>query len=373
MSLSIKVQEILNLIVFSKKIFSKPKKKDILIFDSDLSDYILHYLDKDKVHVLDNRYKQRVGQKINIFIIIKMILKFKLSSYEYFKTYLSYISPKLILTLIDNNKTFYKLKEMYPLAKVMLIQNAWRTADFNDIFKDLDLLRKSKLKCDLILSYNKHVGEKFKTFLHGEIMPIGSFRSNFNLKKNLNKKYDFLYISIFRDPNCMFDTHFKLLKTMNEYFSSKKEKLYVLGSLGTTPNKEKLFYDKYLKDTDYVFIPRGKKRPTYDIVDQSNIILTVESTLGYEAFARGNKVAYFSIRKDSYPDNTAKFGWPANKEDNGPFWVNSTDLITFKKIINFLENINQNEYSKILKDHTSDLIEYDEGNKKFNEIVNKII
>ena len=39
-----------------------------------------------------------------------------------------------------------------------------------------------------------------------------------------------------------------------------------------------------------------KERPTYDIVDQSKIILTVESTLGYEAMARGKSV-YFSLRK----------------------------------------------------------------------------
>ena len=51
------------------------------------------------------------------------------------KTYLNYVRPKLILTLIDNNKTFYKLKEMYPKAKTMLVQNAWRSADGDDILK----------------------------------------------------------------------------------------------------------------------------------------------------------------------------------------------------------------------------------------------
>ena len=122
MSFKRRVEEILNILIFSKKNYSKPKKNDILIFDSDLSDLILHYLDTSKVHVLDNRYKQHKGQKINIFILIKMLFNLKFSSYEYFKIYLNYVSPKVILTLIDNNKTFYKLKEMYPEAKIMLIQ-----------------------------------------------------------------------------------------------------------------------------------------------------------------------------------------------------------------------------------------------------------
>ena len=45
------------------------------------------------------------------------------------------------------------------------------------------------------------------------------------------------------------------------------------------------------------------------------------------------------------------------------FWVNSTDIFTFKKLMNFLETINADDYLKILKDNTSDLIEHDDGNK----------
>ena len=89
MSFKRRVEEILNILIFSKKIYSKPKKNDILIFDSDLSDLILHYLDTSKVHVLDNRYKQHKGQKINIFILIKMLFNLKFSSYEYFKMLLN--------------------------------------------------------------------------------------------------------------------------------------------------------------------------------------------------------------------------------------------------------------------------------------------
>ena len=114
MNLSLRLKEYFNLLVFSKKIFCKPEKKDILIFDSELSEFLIHYFNKEKVHVLDNRYKQHRNQKLNIFILFKMAIKFKFNSYEYFKTYLNYVRPKLILTLIDNNKTFYKLKEMYP-------------------------------------------------------------------------------------------------------------------------------------------------------------------------------------------------------------------------------------------------------------------
>ena len=117
-----------------------------------------------------------------------------------------------------------------------------------------------------------------------------------------------------------------------------------------------------------------KERPTYDIVDQSkNRILTVESTLGYEAMARGKKVAYFSLRKNIHPDNTANFGWPAIKKSQWSFWVNASDITTFKNLLNYLENINEEDYLKVLKQHSSDLIEYDEGNNKFKNLIHSLL
>ena len=46
----------------------------------------------------------------------------------------------------------------------MLVQNAWRSADGDDIYKNMDELLADKLKCDLILSFNNHVGKIFKSF-----------------------------------------------------------------------------------------------------------------------------------------------------------------------------------------------------------------
>ena len=66
------LQQFLNLFFFSKKIFTKPDKSKILIIDSDHSKLISFYFPKHKVHILDVRYKEQKGQKINVFIILKL-------------------------------------------------------------------------------------------------------------------------------------------------------------------------------------------------------------------------------------------------------------------------------------------------------------
>jgi surface carbohydrate biosynthesis protein len=183
-----------------------------------------------------------------------------------------------------------------------------------------------------------------------------------------------LFISIYRPWRKLPDSYYELLKTINIFFSNKVNgKLYILGAMIANSQKEKNFYDKLLNNTDYTFLPRFVGRPTYDIVDQSKIILATESTLAYEAFGRGNKVAYFSLSKSSYPEITAKFGWPSNKRNCGPFWTNSAKIKKFARLMDYLNNLKYEDYYKILNKYSSDLIKFDEGNKKFIKLINKLI
>ena len=67
-----------------KLVFLKPPKKKILIFDSDLSDILSNYFNKNEIHILDVRYKYKKNQKLNLYVLFKMLLKFKFSTEEYF-------------------------------------------------------------------------------------------------------------------------------------------------------------------------------------------------------------------------------------------------------------------------------------------------
>ena len=44
-----------------------------------------------------------------------------------------------------------------------------------------------------------------------------------------------------------------------------------------------------------------------------------------------------------------------------------------KIFLNYLENINEEDYLKVLKQHSSDLIEYDEGNNKFKNLIHSLL
>ncbi len=143
----------------------------------------------------------------------------------------------------------------------------------------------------------------------------------------------------------------------------KKIKIQVLGS--TNSLKEKNFYLSIFDKEIERFISRYENRKTYEIVDQAKVILSIDSTLGYESAARGNKVGFFVIRKKSFPYSTVQFGWPIKKKYKGPFWSDSNSFSEIARVLNFLKNKKNSKIQKVIKKNFENIMTYDEGNKKF--------
>lgn len=368
------IPKLFYILVFTKKIFSKPKKSEILIFDRSSSEFIIPSFKKIKYEILDIRFYDK-NNTINFYIIAKNILRLKFSFYEYVKSYIHHTQPKIIISVIDNNKFFYKLKKIYPTAKTIIIQNSWRSIK-TDIFDytSLKTLRREKHnRCDFILSFNKKIGLKYQSFSKGKVIPIGSIRSNASPINNKKKTYKYTYISIFR-PNLYLKPEDEvLLSSINKYFHETKKKLYVLGSSILSANDEYNFYRKHFKNINFTFIAKTKQRKTYKIIDTTKIILSLESTLAYEALSRGIKVLFFSLRTNEIPSNGELFGWPYKKKLNGEFWTTRLDVQAIKEKISYLERLNNTKFKKILKKNTENFLIFDFDNLVLKRLVDKLI
>ena len=75
------------------------------------------------------------SKKINIFILIKMILKFKFKKIDYFYFFIKKINPKILISTYDNDINVYNLKKKFPRIKFILIQNGRRGGVY-DIFNN---------------------------------------------------------------------------------------------------------------------------------------------------------------------------------------------------------------------------------------------
>lgn len=365
------IKKLLILIFLSKKIFKKPLSKDILIVNKDLSSFPIYYF-KNITECLDTRFHMRPNQDLNLYVLIKCILKFKFSFFSYVCEYIKCVNPKILLTLIDNDLIFYKLKKIFPDIKTVMIQSASRTLQETDILSNIKKLKTLPLKVDYYFCFNGKIGSIFNSFLNCNVVPIGSFRSNFSQIKKKKKIYDFLFISVFRHHEKIKKEDLVFFRNLEKYLTSKKKKLFILGSTSKI-SKEREYYKKMLSKIQYVLIERNNKRKTYEILDKSKIIMNIDSTAGYEALSRSNKVGFFCIRGNRKPFNSLRFGWPNSFKSRGAFWTNKNNYKEFKRVMDYLDNVSYQEFKANIKPISKIVMKSDPGNTIVRSYIPKLI
>jgi surface carbohydrate biosynthesis protein len=125
-----KIKYIIIFFLRSKKKFNIPPNRDVIVYDSILEDMFSIYINSDKI---ENLYVR--GEILNFFVLLKLLVKgkniFKLENYVI--QYIDIVRPKVVITFIDNNVSFYKLKKHFQNIKFIFIQNGLRST-YGDVF-----------------------------------------------------------------------------------------------------------------------------------------------------------------------------------------------------------------------------------------------
>ena len=358
--------------LFKSQIYFKiPTKKTILIFDKNGSENFTKIIPKNSYYILCIR-----GERLNIFVFLKMILKFKFSHRSYIEEYIKTIKPKIIITYIDNNISFYKFK--FNKTIKIAIQNARRTFLPDDIFYNL---KKDKdLNCDYIFVHNYPIINFYKKFIKSNYIVSGSFKSNEITINENTKKFDLVYVSTFRKLQNYYiykkhdwfswqEKEIKLLKFAEKYCKKNNKILTIIGA-ETETNEELKFYKKNL-EFRFNFIKKYKNRNVYKIIDQSKVVFGIDSTLLSECIARNAKVGFFSLRGNFFPYNSRKFGWPYNYPLKGNFWDYRERYLHFERVINYLYKVKKSTWKKVCKNHKKNIMVYSYKNHVLKNILLK--
>ena len=364
--------------VISKKILSYPPKKKIVIYDSHSKEIIKKFSLKNFI-ILDTRY-----EKFYLPILFKNFLRFRFSYNHYMQEFIHYVNPNLLITIIDQDINFYKLK-LKSGKKITIQQSRRSELPEDDLFNFNKEKKRVHLKSDFIFAQNKFIGKKYSSIIDGKIDFLGSFRSNSINLSFKKKNIKILYISTYRksvdqrakEKNLFqfeyLKNEYKLLNTIKKYSRNNKIKITILGSSIEYPNEEKLFFSKYFKK-NFHFLKRSSKRNTYQIIDKSKVVLGIDSTLIYESFGRGVKSLFFCVRDSSLFDfSSRKFSWPLKLKKEGAFWLN---YYSEKKIFNKIDNIkkmNNKKWLEISKNYREKIMPYYKNNQKVNKTIHEIL
>ncbi len=382
--------KILKNFLSTKFVFSFPKKTKILIYDGERIDLIYQMLKNFNPEILYIRF-----EKINLPILILSIFKRHTFPECYINTYIEYCSPDLVITNIDNDIRFLSLSLKFKDIQTVFIQNGWRDK-YQDIFETLRKINckeKKQLFVDYKFVFGKQIGELFSKYVNGKTKILGSFINNHIKKKTYKKNNLLAYISQY-NPN--YEERVFNIKNKNVSFFNfiKKTDMYILTFLKnySIKNKKQLViipnsqkkdilsrkketnYFKSILNSNFRFLEFNSNYTSYLATDYSSVTVTIDSTLGYEALSRKNRVAFFSIRGNFVGvKDLNKFGWPTIFDDNGLFWTNKCSYNQFKIILNTLYSIKSDEWYNELKRIGINNIIVKKNNKLFLKFIkNKI-
>lgn len=367
--------------------FKIPHKKKLIIYTPKI-----YQNSFDKLFGKDIYYLFPFVQKINLIIYtfarLISIIKRKKFILVYFQILCFFVKPKVILTTFDNYDFFYSLKNLLKNnIKLFVIQNNWYGGSYAVKHFNKD---KKYYKCDEIFIFGKCYENFYRSriTIKDKIQVIGSFRANFSDKtvQNHIDKRSLNYISQFRpvsnykgEDTYPLDLQKSIIKFLDNYslendlilnIFCKYNNNELMNANNNFIKMEENFYKSLNLKTKHNLIISNEINDNFKKLLQKDIIITNDSTLGYELFAFEKKVAFFTIRnKEPY---VVKFGWPA-EYTSGKFWTNIYSENNMRYILDWLRKIEKTEWLEYTENIRNNLISKDLGNKKLVKHVTSYI
>ena len=390
------------MIFFNKKvILKKEKESKILIFENKSLKFKLDKLD----------YKSYPSDKINLRYLIKaffhLIFKSKNKSLKdlYFYYLILDINPKVaigedrdvrifnFIRLFPGLKSIcyeggYTFDHQIPITLFMIKGNIlFKNSKLNknlkankentdfELLKNNDEKKKRIFSPDIFCVYDKRSEDIYKTVHSSNFYITGSIKNNFEKSFKKNYKYDFMFISQFRNLN-----EFDILKKRSEIFNNscleavqfldefckKNNKSYIisLSSLRKEKNKsisfeqERKLYESVIGKFNYL------DKNSYECASACKVIVCTYSNLGYELLARKKKVLFIN--------NLKNYKWHFSSSTISKFNYFGNDKEKVHILLKDILSLDELEWEKAINiDET--LMKYDPSNEILNDITRKLI
>ena len=370
-------------------IFRRPQQTQVVIYPKGKSsDILLEYLDKTQV-IVTNPWEG----SLNLPTIFRMLLSFKFSRFHYLIAYLQLTHAKFVITTTDNDITFYRIKKYLPAVTTIAIQNGLRgnysSPNSNGFL--IEISQEAELACDYILTFGKSMGLEFQKHIQTEFLAVGSIRNNsYTPSSAIREANQLVYISQLTNralgPDEQFADFMGNPISYQEFYAAEKLicdylakycaerglKFLVCGKQNSTFTAEQNFFKPHEVS--------GRNEPfsSYELLNASEILVSLDSAIGYEFLSRGNRVVIVGGRFSHHPNKTVrempdiKFGFPAELPTDGPFWISNLSETQLNSCLDSVRSMSGESWTDLIKPYQDLLMRFDPDNqilrKTFSDI-----
>lgn len=371
----------------ARKCWHWPSQSQVLIYDASGQEILQEYLQPWKPEVLHMR-----GEQINMPVLLAVFFRNGNKSDAYVDIFISKVRPRLIVTFTDNNPGFYSLGRRHGSIKTLFIQNGYR-GYYDDVFENLDCAKfpVDSRRVDYMLTFGSRIGHEYSRYIQGAVVPTGSVKNNMVPKSHAARAGTIAFVSQYRNTEgfsmggkfysrqAFFEQADHLvLSFLMKYARNHGKSVYIVPCTGhyedeELKKKEREYYNDLLGH-GCVFSEWRWHGSGYDSADMAEVVVSIDSTLGYESAARGNKTAIFSIRTQQLGVTALSFGWPESYSDDGKFWTNRPDPATFGRVLDHLFSIDHQQWNVELEQQGfKDIMAYDPGNGILKSVLQKVL
>jgi surface carbohydrate biosynthesis protein len=372
-----KFKQILKTLRYARFTFEKINQHRIVIYDDIDSVFLRTVTGSDKV--IEIR-----GEIINTRILLSSIFRrdfLKNPLQVYGDEFIRRVNARYVVTAVDNNPAFFRLSERVPGLTTIMLQNGNRD-NVADIFARTNLIG----KVDYSFVFGKAMESYLGKIIESEIESIGSFRSNEVEKARLAKPRTVLFISqIASDPleqsfmhradgspisySDFYTAEQMVLPLVVKWCEARGYELQVLAR--SKLQYELDFYNQVLGSDGWVFVGRSEQTCSYTRVDEAEIVVSIDSTLGVESLGRGVRTALFAVR-EKYVADWPMWYWPDELDLKGLFWSDEATYSEIERVLNFHSTVESNNWEKICDEMRERVIAFDCGNLILKEKINAI-
>ena len=372
--------------------FSLPKDKQVALVDPSGLSILNKYIPQKDISIIDIEH-------VNVFAVLRMLVAGKKSLFDYTIAYIKIFKPQFVFTFLDNNVDFYKLAATFPKTKFIAIQNGQRANYANQIDSGVfDLLKyesaKKTLSAHTICVLGTSAGNQYTQYIQAKSLVTGSLKNNMIGNQIApTERFDIVYVSQhapFEIPNSEVKFFFgnksitasefyaveqKIVRFLAARSKQTNQSFAVLGKRTDSSPYERDFFSSAASPNTVRFIPRTSETSTYEFCNSASLIVTADSTIGYEFLARGNKVVFLSGRTNAVSNELSReihdtdFGFPLEVGTSGPFWTNMASESEFEQVIGSVQSMSDAQWASAISPYNDVLMAYQPGNSAFIQML----
>jgi len=335
-----------------------------------------------------------------------MLVSGERSQFAYYRAFLQLHRPDVVITMEDNNITFYATKVILSSCKSIAIQNGLR-ADLSvsreySFCRDLQRLSRLGYEADVIVTQGGLGTAFYRSALpnsKSEMVEAGHLMNNaialegvdvFERPRRLVFISKLPYIS-HADSSTHWQSQVRLHLhdtplLLGEYHRvdgavaracavvacNHSLPFVVLGKRSERQKSEFEFFAEHLKGLEWTYVPSDSQSTSYESLRAGDVIVNTDSTLGYELLARGLRTAFVSarFRTAGHPEvRDLEFGYPVIAQSRGSFWTDESSDSEIRRVLDFVMWAKQAEWLEQTKFVRKELFQFDPGNTIFCRVL----